>query len=235
MYTASTSRIWLILAPVRARDAGWKTDMTRSRRVTDRRQFRLWTEPDKTTGFLAVALFCDVPVGAASGEAVPCTPTMKQVQTVIKQATGDAGYGETTGATGPLRLAVLLLHSDASARPSAMVERLLRSLATAGGGQFWVEMWHVRDLQFNVLEHCDVPRHTRLSAADIAQLPRTLRPEQLPIMLTKDPVARAMHLVEGDVIRIDRDDSRFGRSVVYRWVQEIARPPPVWAGQQRPQ
>lgn len=217
-----------------ARSAGWITDGTRSCRTSDRRRFRLWTVPDPATGFLAVALFCDVPAtaGPAGASLPPCAPSLRQVRTAIKQATGDAGYGGDNGGAA-MHLAIVLLYSDPSARPSLDVDRLLRSLASTGGGRFWVEMWHVRELQYNVLAHCDVPRHTRLTAEQAAvQLPRTIRPDQLLLMLTKDPVARAMHLVAGDVVRIDRVDARFGASTAYRWVQETARhpmptPPPL--------
>ena len=101
-----------------------------------------------------------------------------------------------------------------------------------------IECFTLNELQVNLMEHfrvrgaacaqCghsavarQVPPHVRLSDHDAdALLCRTqLRKDQLPIILTTDPVARYMGLTPGQLVKITRPSQTTGVTIAYRVAQ----------------
>jgi len=236
----------------RRASAEWTTDTVRSTRTADRTHFRLWAtgyrpkhsfpinaEHQQPRGrtrrrqpVLAVALFCDQPT---QGSGLAVAPTVRLVRAAIARACGDAGIEctSTKQATSinmdqDRDLAVLLLRSDTGANCRTVrgdVRQLLASVSHATGGRVTVELWHVRELQYNVLRLQDVPRHWLASPDEVPGSGALV--EALPLMLVHDPVARAMALRVGDIVAIQRRDSRTGISMYYRRVVAAPEHTPI--------
>jgi len=170
-------------------------------------------------------MFCDYAVSGDSAPTVAVDPSVKRVQDVVRRAHVEAGLDAPDGEAAVTDFAILLLRSDAKETLRQDVLRVLRSVEQEGSGRFWAEMWHTKDLQYNVLALEDVPLHVRLTEREKRDLPVRGGVNVLPCMLTSDPVARAMGLREGDVVRIHRKDTRFGESLYWRMVVERARNP----------
>jgi DNA-directed RNA polymerase subunit H (RpoH/RPB5) len=87
-----------------------------------------------------------------------------------------------------------------------------------------VELFHVAELQYVVTAHVDVPLHFKIVPGD-AHWARLLRahganaPACLCELRAADPVARFLGFEAGDVIAIERCDSRRGTHYVYRRVR----------------
>ncbi len=73
-----------------------------------------------------------------------------------------------------------------------------------------------------VLNHELVPKHEILSEEETRELLETLNitKEQLPKILSKDPVVRILGAKPGDVIKITRKSPTAGEAVYYRVVVE---------------
>lgn len=69
-------------------------------------------------------------------------------------------------------------------------------------------------------KHELVPKHEVLSEEEVEELLEEyeIEPFQLPKLSSKDPVAKAMDLDSGDVVRITRESPTSGKSVAYRFV-----------------
>lgn len=76
--------------------------------------------------------------------------------------------------------------------------------------------------KFNILEHVLVPKHEILSEQEKEELLRKLKvkPEQLPVLLSTDPVAVAIGAKPGDIVKITRESPTAGISIAYRLVVE---------------
>jgi DNA-directed RNA polymerase subunit H len=72
----------------------------------------------------------------------------------------------------------------------------------------------------HVIEHELVPKHEILSPAEREKLLNTLKikPQQLPKILDKDPVAMKLGARPGDIIKITRKSPTAGESTYYRYV-----------------
>jgi DNA-directed RNA polymerase subunit H len=79
-----------------------------------------------------------------------------------------------------------------------------------------------KESKFNVLEHELVPKHELLSEEEKQEVLKRLglKPEELPLLLVTDPVARAIGAKPGDIVRIIRDSPTAGRAIAYRLVVE---------------
>ncbi|MDP2908901.1 MAG: DNA-directed RNA polymerase subunit H [Nanoarchaeota archaeon] len=78
--------------------------------------------------------------------------------------------------------------------------------------------------KFDVSKHEFVPKHMKLSAAEIDKLLASynISKKQLPKILKKDPAIREMENLEpGDVIKIVRKSATCGESVYYRVVADV--------------
>lgn len=204
---------------------GWIPCGDLNRRTARRDHFRLWFRSPDNDKFRAVAMFCDFAVSGDSAPTVAVEPSVKRVQETVKRACHEAGLDAEDGEAAVTDFAVLLLRSDGKETLRQDIARVLRSVEKEGTGRFWAEMWHINNLQYNVLALDDVPRHVRLTEHEKRALPVRGGVDVLPCMLTTDPVARAMGLREGDVVRIHRKDTRFGESLYWRKVVDRARNP----------
>ena len=205
--TFRTIQSFDVLGQLMADARGWRVNVGRSCKTANRQTFRLWFEPDGN-GNLALAMFITPPTQI---------PTLKNVNKAILTAVADAGYG--TGADvklNELHFSLLLLYDDAPLSIRRDVAALLDQLSAESNGNFVVELWHVKNLQYNVLRCADVPKHTRLDKDAISRLP--CPPSKLPYILISDPIVHALGARIGDVLHVLRVDSRFGEIPYWRLV-----------------
>lgn len=75
-------------------------------------------------------------------------------------------------------------------------------------------------IKFNVIEHELVPKHEVMSPEEVKALLKRyhVRLEQLPQILTSDPLVRILGAKPGDVIKITRKSPISGISYYYRCV-----------------
>jgi DNA-directed RNA polymerase subunit H (RpoH/RPB5) len=103
------------------------------------------------------------------------------------------------------------------AKPNIATVKSLEHEAAARGVA--LEIFTLRELQYNISRHAMVPRHVRLTAEEERALLRDLclkAKTQLPSISKTDPVARYLGLAPGDVVRIERPSLTSGRSIAYR-------------------
>ncbi|KAA0006614.1 MAG: DNA-directed RNA polymerase subunit H [Thermoplasmata archaeon] len=76
--------------------------------------------------------------------------------------------------------------------------------------------------KFNILDHELVPEHIILSKEEAEEVLKkfNIKPEQLPKILTTDPVVKAIGAKKGDIIKVIRRSKTALKSVVYRLVVE---------------
>jgi len=74
--------------------------------------------------------------------------------------------------------------------------------------------------EFNILKHELVPEHIILNEEEKNELLEKykIKPENLPKILTNDPVAKALDAKEGDILKIIRKSKTAGTSLYYRIV-----------------
>jgi DNA-directed RNA polymerase subunit H (RpoH/RPB5) len=87
-----------------------------------------------------------------------------------------------------------------------------------------IELFREVELQFVIITHQDVPRHTLLNLKEIKALNKKYELKNLPCMVENDPVAKFYGAMVDDVFRIDRpsilveDSGAAVTSVYYRRV-----------------
>jgi len=74
--------------------------------------------------------------------------------------------------------------------------------------------------EYNILKHELVPKHTILNEKERNELfaKFNIKPNQLPRILTTDPVVKEIGAKEGDVLKIDRKSPVSGSTTYYRVV-----------------
>jgi len=79
-----------------------------------------------------------------------------------------------------------------------------------------------KESKFNILEHELVPKHEVLSEEEKQEVLKRLgvKPEELPLLLVTDPVAKAIGAKPGDMVRIIRESPTAGKVIAYRLVVE---------------
>jgi len=77
-----------------------------------------------------------------------------------------------------------------------------------------------KESKVNILKHELVPEHIILNDEERKQLLEKLKilPENLPKILSNDPVVKAINAKEGDIIKIIRKSPTAGLSIYYRLV-----------------
>lgn len=75
---------------------------------------------------------------------------------------------------------------------------------------------------FKVTDHIYVPKHEVLSEKEAREVLKkyNVKPEQLPYILSSDPVVQEIGAKPGDIIKITRKSETAGISVYYRLVVE---------------
>ena len=83
--------------------------------------------------------------------------------------------------------------------------------------------------KFNILDHELVPEHIVLSKEEAEEVLKkfNIKPEQLPKILTTDPVVRAIGAKKGDIIKIIRKSKTASKAIAYRLVVEEEAISPV--------
>lgn len=88
--------------------------------------------------------------------------------------------------------------------------------------KIFVQIFWIDRLQVNIMEHVMVPEHTIISESEKQNLLKdwsisTLN--QLPLILSKDPVAKYLGMKKGDVCKIKRPSETSGIYISYRYCQ----------------
>ena len=82
-----------------------------------------------------------------------------------------------------------------------------------------VQIFHINSLIFNITKHKYVPKHELLNKEEINTLKKKLNinsVNQLPVILTNDPVAKYLNMKNGDVCRIYRPSPSTQIHICYR-------------------
>lgn len=84
-----------------------------------------------------------------------------------------------------------------------------------------IEIFLMKELQFNISKHVLVPKHTILNDEDdIQDVLNTFQlknKSQLPIILKTDAMARYLNMKTGDIVKIVRKSPSAGEAVIYRY------------------
>jgi DNA-directed RNA polymerase subunit H (RpoH/RPB5) len=82
-----------------------------------------------------------------------------------------------------------------------------------------IEMFSLSELQYNVTEHCLVPKHERVNDPEAIRSVLKLygiKRNQLPVIQKSDVVCRYLGIESGDLVRIHRVSPSSGIHVAYR-------------------
>lgn len=80
--------------------------------------------------------------------------------------------------------------------------------------EFQVELFSLKELQFNITKHRLVPNHFLIPSKEASELRKKFA-KNLPILLSTDPVSRFFNYQKNDIIRITRNDGY----ILYRVVR----------------
>jgi DNA-directed RNA polymerase subunit H (RpoH/RPB5) len=81
------------------------------------------------------------------------------------------------------------------------------------------QIFHIKELQFNITKHILVPKHEKINDQEIQEILTTFSLKtkfQLPLILKSDPMSRYLGLKGGDVVRVTRNSPASGEYFVYR-------------------
>lgn len=112
--------------------------------------------------------------------------------------------------------------SAASSKPNNATVKSLEQEAAQRGAR--LEIWTLKETQYNVTEHHLVPRHVKLAAEEADKVLDDLCVKNrylLPAISNTDPVARYLLLQAGDIVRIERPSPTSGRAIAYRCCRRV--------------
>ncbi len=183
---------------------GLTVNHERSVRSADRDTFRVYASDEHTC---AVALFCDT-----QGAARVTQPRSKEVLRRIRVADEEIFDERRCGK----RFCLALLRSDTHQNVLAVVAHLIdeQNHNDRQSRIMHLQMWHVNELQYDVMAHKLVQPHRRATADEVTRFAT----HHLPLMLEQDVVARWMLFEEGHVVRIEQNDARLGTAPYFRLV-----------------
>lgn len=95
----------------------------------------------------------------------------------------------------------------------------IRDLLKNDYSQYYIQIFKLDQLQYNILEHSFVPKHTKLNSSEKKELfekYNITKDKQLPQISQFDPVARAIFLRPGQVCKIIRYDKISLENEYYR-------------------
>jgi DNA-directed RNA polymerase subunit H (RpoH/RPB5) len=107
-------------------------------------------------------------------------------------------------------------------RPGTLALKGIEDAASAAGGvhQGGIQVFDIKELQFNVARHSLVPQHEPLrDEAEIARILKALSVRskfQLPLIHNTDAMARYLALKPGELVRIRRLSPSAGEYISYR-------------------
>lgn len=87
-----------------------------------------------------------------------------------------------------------------------------------------LEIWTLKETQYNVTQHHLVPKHVKLTPEETERVLDDLCVKNrylLPAISVTDPVARYLLLQAGDVVRIERPSPTSGQAVAYRCCRRV--------------
>lgn len=87
-----------------------------------------------------------------------------------------------------------------------------------------LEIWTLKETQYNVTEHHLVPKHVKITAEEAEKVMSDLcikNRYMLPAISNTDPVARYLLLQVGDIVRIERPSPTSGRAIAYRCCRRV--------------
>ncbi len=75
-------------------------------------------------------------------------------------------------------------------------------------------------MKIRLQDHILVPKHELLSKEEAEELLKVLgvKKEDLPKIKANDPIVKEIKAKPGDIVRIIREDEKFGKSIYYRLV-----------------
>lgn len=152
--------------------------------------------------------------GVTAAEGVRVVFHVSQQSTKLKQ--------EVFAAAGEARHAVLVLNTrtSGSAGASKPNNTTVKSLEQeARLKEMGLEIWTLKETQYNVTRHALVPRHVKLEPDEAEGVLEQLCVKNrylLPAISHTDPVSRYLLLTPGDIVRIERPSPTAGQAVVYR-------------------
>jgi DNA-directed RNA polymerase subunit H (RpoH/RPB5) len=82
----------------------------------------------------------------------------------------------------------------------------------------YIDMFRLDELQFNALNHVDVPKYTKLNNEEKKELLKKYQVSDLPQQTLADKISRLLGLRVGDIVRIERTDFICGIIVWYRYI-----------------
>lgn len=125
-------------------------------------------------------------------------------------------------AAGDAKHIVLVINTKSSgaaaaAKPNNATVKSLEQEAKTRDAR--LEIWTLKETQYNVTEHELVPKHVKLEPDEAERVMSDLCVKNrflLPAISSTDPVARYLLLQAGDIVRIERPSPTSGKSVTYR-------------------
>lgn len=78
---------------------------------------------------------------------------------------------------------------------------------------FTMELFHEKDMMFNITKHRLVPEHVSLTEKDTQEFKQQFG-TQIPVLLRTDPVCRFYNFQKGDIIKVTRQGSYVSYRIV---------------------